>query len=247
MSDEKFKIVVPSGTEKAEIIVREVQIVNELPILAPLKPEISGIITTVAEFLTKRKSEADQINQKRCHILVNREEIRIKLVTNENDAYLKGNISGQLQFNSKFIEFGINTGKTWAPAELGLFFKMNRAFFTTTEENFKLVNDLMNFKGAVNNQIERSIKENGDRTDKFSQIVNSNLPKSFNLKIPIFKGQPHEIIEVETFADIDGRDVKFTLLSPGAQATMEEIRDQIIDEQLKIIRDICPDIAIIEY
>lgn len=51
---------------------------------------------------------------------------------------------------------------------------------------------------------------------------------------------------METFAKIDGRQVAFTLISPGAQATMEEVRDKAIDEQLEQIRAICPEIAIIE-
>lgn len=246
MQNEKLSINFSEGISKAELTIREVTKVNELEIKAPLKLQIKGIINTVSEFLAKRSSEEDQINQKQCHILVNREKISIELITNESDYYLNQSITGTQQLNPKFLEFGINTGKIWAPTELGLYFKMNRAFFTSKEENMKLVTDLMNFKGTVNNQIERSAKESGDRTDNFSQIVNSNLPKSFNLVIPIFKGSKPETIEVETFAQIDGRDVHFTLISPGAQATMEEIRDQIIDQELEFIRSICPDIAIIE-
>jgi hypothetical protein len=246
MQNEKLQINLGAGQNKAEVILREVSEANELKVQAPLRVNIDGIITSVYEFLSKRITELDQINQKRCHIIVNREKIMIELVANENDFYLKQVISGTLQYNSKFLEFGINTGKVWSPTELGLFFKMNRAFFTTKEENMKLVTDLMNFKGTVNNQIERSAKESGDRTDNFTQIVNSNLPKSFNLVIPIFKGHKPENIEIETFAQIDGRDVHFTLISPGAQATMEQVRDIVIDEQLSLIREIAPDIAIIE-
>jgi len=73
----------------------------------------------------------------------------------------------------------------------------------------------MNFSATVNNKIERSVKENGDRTDNFAQLVNSNLPESFTLNVPIFKGMASESLEVETFAKVDGRDVAFTLLSPG--------------------------------
>jgi len=134
----------------------------------------------------------------------------------------------------------------WAPSELGMYFKMNRAFFESKDDNMKLVTDLMNFKASVDNKIERSMKENGDRKDNFAQIVNSNLPKSFKLKIPIFKARQPEIIEVETFAQINGRDVAFTLLSPGAQETLENIRDNEVDLQLKKIRELAPDIAIIE-
>ena len=61
-----------------------------------------------------------------------------------------------------------------------------------------------------------------------------------------FKGGKPESLEVETFAKIDGREVAFVLLSPGAQATIEELRDKAIDEQLEAIKQIAPEIAIIE-
>lgn len=246
MQNEKLQINLGQGTQKAEVIIREVKEVNELPILKPVKIDLSGTIGAPFEFLSKRADQEEQINQKRCHIIVDREKITIKLVFAENDEYLKGSVQGKLDFHPKFKEFGINTGEVWTPTQLGMFFKMNRAFFTTKENNMELVTTLMNFTAYVNNKIERSAKESGDRTDNFEQVVNSNLPKSFNLVIPIFKGTAAETIEVETFAQIDGRSVGFTLLSPGAQATLEEIRDKAVDTELDKIREICPDIAIIE-
>jgi hypothetical protein len=57
---------------------------------------------------------------------------------------------------------------------------------------------------------------------------------------------PAEDIEVETFAEIDGREVSFMLLSPGAAQTLEEVRDQVIDGELARIRTLAPNIAILE-
>ena len=104
----------------------------------------------------------------------------------------------------------------------------------------------MNFTATVNNSIERAVKENGNRTDNFAQVVNSNLPESFKVEMPIFKGMQPETIEVETFAQVDGREVSFILLSPGAQATLEDLRNKVVDEQLEQIKEIAPEIAIIE-
>lgn len=95
-------------------------------------------------------------------------------------------------------------------------------------------------------KIDRNVKENGDRTDNFAQVVNSNLPESFTIQMPIFKGMQPETIEVETFAQVNGREVSFVLLSPGAQATLEDLRDKVIDEQMEKVREIAPEIAIIE-
>lgn len=246
MENEKLQINLAPGMNKAEVILREVNEVNELKVKAPVKLALDGVIGSVTEFLRRRKDEADQINPMRCHILVSREEISIQLVFNENDEYNRGTVAAKLSPHPKFLEFGINTGKKWTPTELGLFFKMNRAFFTDRNKNMALVNDLMNFTATVNNSIERSAKESGDRTDKFEQTVNSNLPKSFILNVPIFKGMPAETLEVETFAQINGREVSFLLLCPAANQIMEEIRDKVIDSEIGEIRTITPDITIIE-
>lgn len=245
MEAEKLQINLGAGVTKAEVILREGQAVEELEPKAPIKTKLSGVIGAPVEYLKKRV-ETGQFTQERSHLIVNREAIKLSLVINEDDEYTRGQIDGTLEFHPKFVEFGINTGKVWTPTGLGLFFKMNRAFFPDKSVNMKLVTDLMNFSATVNNKIERSVKENGDRTDNFAQLVNSNLPESFTLNVPIFKGMASESLEVETFAKVDGRDVAFTLLSPGANQTLEEIRDKAIDTQLEQIKEIAPNIAIIE-
>ncbi len=241
MENEKLQINFAPGTTKCELVLRE----GALDPKAPIKTDLSGVVGAPVEYLTKRV-QTGQFTQERSHLIVNREAIKLSLVINEDDEYNRGQVDGTLEFHPKFLEFGINTGKVWTPTELGLFFKMNRAFFPDRATNMKLVTDLMNFSADVNNKIERSVKENGDRTDNFAQMVNSNLPPSFTLNVPIFKGMDAETLEVETFAKVNGREVAFTLLSPGANQTLEEIRDKAIDAQLEQVRAIAPNIAIIE-
>ena len=245
MENEKLQINLGDGVTKAEVILREGQAVKELEPKAPVKTNLSGVIGVPVEYLRKRVNTG-QFGQERSHLIVNREEIMLTLVINEENEYERGQVSGKLEFHPIFTEFGINTGKVWTPTELGMFFKMNRAFFSDKAVNMKLVNDLMNFTATVNNTLEKSANEKGDRTDYFSQVVNSNLPKSFTLNMSIFKGMPVETLEVETFAKIDGRSVSFILLSPGANQTLESIRDGIIDDQLRQIIEVAPEIAIIE-
>ena len=226
-----------------EVIIREGAAPKVLDPKAPVKMNVNGTINAPFEYLTKR---IDCINQKECHIIVNREKITIELVVNESDEYTRGTIAGTLQYHPKFEEFGINTGKVWSPFDFAMFCKMSRAFFADKNANMSLVSACKNFTAKVNNQIERAAQENGNRTDNFAQVVNSNLPEQFTLSIPIFKGGKKEDLVVETFAKIDGRNVAFVLLSPGAEETLEDLRDKAIDEQLNAIKAIAPDIAIFE-
>lgn len=245
MQNEKLQINLAAGMEKAEVILREGKAIEQLPELAPIQTSIVGTIGAITEYLSKRIN-ACQFEQRNCHILVDRELIELTLVINEADPYRRGGIIAKLQKHPKFKEFGINANTVWMPTELALFFKTNRAFFLDKAVNMHLVTTLMNFTADINQKIQQSFKETGDKTDNFSQVVNFNLPRSFTVQVPLFKGMPSEVIEVETLARVNGREVSFVLISPGAQMLLEDIRDKVIDTQIALIREIAPEIAIIE-
>ena len=246
MNNEKLQINLGDNVSVAEVIIREGVAAQVLDPKAPIKINLSGVIGAPVEFLSKRLSEADQINPKRCHVIVNREDLTLTLITAEDDGYLTGKVTGSLSLHPKFTEFGINQKRTWEPSELGQFFKMNRAFFPKRDENMKLVSDLKNFSATVNSSMDRQTKENGSMKMSYGQIVNSNLPEAFMLEIPIFKGVAPVTIQVEVYATIDGSDVCLQLFSPSANQIIEEMRDSVISEQIAIIRDLSPEIAIIE-
>lgn len=244
MSENKLNVVVPkdyNGTP-IEVVLRE----GEAPVvLDPKEPErvvVSGTIDTPFRWLEKR---IELINQKASNIIVNRDVMGIALTVDETN-YYQSDIRGELKTSKEMMEFGINTEKKWEPIKLSKFLKMHRAFFTDKSQNMMLVSTLKNFKAKVNQDIERSKEENGSKMDNYSQVVDSNLPKSFKLNIPLFKGFACEEIEVEIYADVDGRDVSLSLVSAGANEAIEEYKNKVIDEQLEQIRQIAPDIVIIE-
>lgn len=225
-----------------EVVLRE----GKAPVaLDPKEPErvvINGTIDAPIRWLEKR---VELINQKATNIIVNRDKMRIALTIDET-SYYQTEINGILQASKEMQEFGINVEKKWEPIKLSKFIKMHRAFFTDKSQNMMLVSTLKNFKAKVNQDIERSKEENGSKVDNYSQVVDSNLPKSFKLNIPLFKGFACEEIEVEIYADVDGRDVSLSLVSAGANEAIEEYKNKVIDVQLDAIRQIAPDIVIVE-
>ena len=244
MSENKLNVIVPKDYNGApiEVVLRE----GKAPVaLDPKEPErvvINGTIDAPIRWLEKR---VELINQKATNIIVNRDKMRIALTIDET-SYYQTEINGILQASKEMQEFGINVEKKWEPIKLSKFIKMHRAFFTDKSQNMMLVSTLKNFKAKVNQDIERSKEENGSKVDNYSQVVDSNLPKSFKLNIPLFKGFACEEIEVEIYADVDGRDVSLSLVSAGANEAIEEYKNKVIDEQLDAIRQIAPDIVIIE-
>jgi len=244
MSENKLNVVVPkdyNGTP-IEVVLREGKAPVALDPKEPICVAISGIIDSPLKWLEKR---IGLINQKSANIKVNRDNMIITLTIDETN-YYQASISGKLELSKEMKEFGINIDKTWEPNKLSLFIKMHRAFFTDKSQNMQLVSVLKNFKAKVNQDIERSKEENGSKVDNYSQVVDSNLPKSFKLFIPLFKGFANEEIEVEIYADVDGRDVSLSLVSAGANEAIEEYKNSVIDDQLEAIKVIAPDIVIIE-
>ncbi len=244
MSENKLNVVVPkdyNGTP-IEVVLRE----GEAPVvLAPKEPvrvSIDGTIESPLMWLEKR---IELIRQKASNIIVNRDKMRFCLTIDEKD-YYQTIVAGSLKESKEMVEFGINTDKKWEPIKLSKFLKMHRAFFTDKSANMMLVSTLKNFKAKIVADVERSKEENGSRTDNYSQVVDSNIPKPFKLNIPLFKGFACEEIEVEIYADVDGRDVSLSLVSAGANEAIEEYKNKVIDEQLDAIRQIAPDIVIIE-
>ena len=244
MSENKINLVVPKdyNGKPIEVVLREGEAPVALDPKEPGRVVINGTIDAPIRWLEKR---VELINQKATNIIVNRDKMRMALTIDET-SYYQTEINGILQASKEMQEFGINVEKKWEPIKLSKFIKMHRAFFTDKSQNMMLVSTLKNFKAKVNQDIERSKEENGSKVDNYSQVVDSNLPKSFKLNIPLFKGFACEEIEVEIYADVDGRDVSLSLVSAGANEAIEEYKNKVIDVQLDAIRQIAPDIVIVE-
>lgn len=247
MDNEKLQINLAPGQDHAELVIREVGNENpyKLPVKEPLNLHVNGVITCIYEFLEKRWG-TKQINKEHTHILVNRENLVVTLVTNENDERTMQTVVGSIQLSRQFSEFHINDGQLWKPVQLGDFFRLNRSYFETKEKNMELVNLLKSFSAKVQTTIKKELCDNGSVTDNYEKAVDSNLPSSFVINVPIFKGAEPEKLSIETIAQVEGNTALLTLISADAECIIEESRDKIINTELDKIRKLCPEIPIME-
>lgn len=214
-----------------------------LDALAPIKFIEQGTIEAPLEFLKKRVNDIDQHF---AHILVNRDNLSITLIFNESDPYSSGQVTGELRMSNIYKKFGINSDKQWEPEQLGQFLKLNRTYFADRDENMKVVNALKTFDAKVSQNVQRETSENGNKAFSFRQAVDSNIPQSFKLRIPVVSGGPTMEIDVETYAIIDGAHVSILLQSPGANDIVENIRQNYMEDMIKKLSDVAPEIVIIE-
>jgi hypothetical protein len=178
-----------------------------------------------------------------CSVFVNKEIGTITLVTDEKNHY-SDEITGRLEFHPDFVKFGINSGQQETSHDLAEKIKMWRSCFKDKDTAMKLVKNLRNFTAKVNKELEAFKDDRANYALKKSQIVETNLPETFILVVPVFKGQPKESLEVEI--NIDADKLTCSLISPQANDYIAEFKEKIIDEQIEKIREVAPELVIIE-
>lgn len=177
-------------------------------------------------------------------LTVNRDEHRICLAVNSNESSITDVYTSALKLSKELSEFGINTGKSWITFELAHFIKMNRSCFESKASAMELVSVLQNFKAKVDKDIENTDDTRGNKKLLLQQTVDSNLPESFKVTIPIFKGIENQTIEVEVM--IDASDFSCQLISPEAKDFIDNESDKILNDELDKIEKMHSDLKIIE-
>lgn len=234
--EKPIEVVYRTGTAAKEL--------EQLPIKEPIKTDISGVISTPYDWLEKR---VNGINQSEANICVNRDAMTITLTVNEADAYRRGVVKGTVEYSDIYKKLGINDGeKAYVPAKLGQLLRLNRGIFEDKELCMKLVSALKNFTANAKVEIQKQKDPSGSVAEVYRQEVESNLPKSFTVNIPIFKGTAKTPIEIEFDHYISNGDAYLQLVSPGANEMAEDFRDNCLDDVLNRIRAIAPNIAIME-
>ena len=213
---------------------------DALPLKEPKYVSIHGTIDAPARWVEKRK---DDIVSADAHILVDRDHMTITLNTDENNFY-SDQIVGTLTLSTEMQEFGINTGEYMSCFDMADRIKQLRTYFETQQDAMKLVTELRNFKAKVDKELELSDDKRGNQKILRAQTVESNLPKSFNVNMPIFKGTEKRTFEVEV--EINPNDLSCTLVSPDAHDIVVQERDSQMDAVLGRIGEAAPNIVIIE-
>ena len=213
---------------------------DALPLQEPKYVSIHGTIDAPARWVEKRK---DDIVSADAHVLVDRDRMTITLNTDENSAYMD-QIVGTLTISTEMQEFGINTGEYMSCFDMADRIKQLRTYFETQQEAMKLVTELRSFKAKSDKEMELSDDKRGNQKIMRAQKVESNLPKSFKVKMPIFKGTEERTFEVEV--EINPNDLSCTLVSPDAHDIVVQERDSQMNAVLGRIGEAAPNIVIIE-
>ena len=226
----------PKDGETVEIVYRTGK---ALELRDPKAQNLAGVLGTPYNWLAQRTG---LIDPKASRVVVDRDRMSITLVVDERSVF-SDTITGSLTFDQNFLKFRINTDEYITHYDMAKFFKMNRYAFENKDEAGRLVTELQNFKAKVNAEVEKMNDNRGNRTDKTQVTIDSNLPEKFNLNLPVFKGGPKKLIEVEVYINSD---FCCTLISPDVVDFVEEVKNELIDFELGLIRELVPGLVILE-
>jgi len=221
----------------SELVIREGKASDPIN---PVNVLIEGNIDSPLWWLKKKLSV---INIVLCHLLVDREKGVMSLYVDDKGPATDC-IKGRLDLHPDFVKFGINTGAQIDSHTLAEKIKMYRSCFKDKSTAMKLVSDLRNFTAKINKELEAIKDDRANYSLKKSQIVDTNLPDSFILVVPVFKGEKKQEIKIEI--NIDANTLNCSLISPDANDYISEFKDSIIDEQIEKILAIQPGLTIIE-
>ncbi len=107
-----------------------------------------------------------------------------------------------------------------------------------------LVTKLQNFEADVTKRTETKMDNRANYDLIRRQEVKSNLPESFVIEIPVFKGLPKKMVTIEV--DISPESFNCILISPDLADFIEGIVEETINKELEAIKELCPELPIIE-
>ena len=172
-------------------------------------------------------------------LLVNYDKKQIQLEINEASEFVRI-ITGRLEESKEFKTIMVSD---MSPRDLAQLIKMNRTFFESKEIAMSLVAQLQNFKAKIDGEMQKIADDRGNYDYRRAQTVESNLPKGFNLTIPLFKGMGKVTFFAEIY--IDPASLSCSIVSPDANDIMEESTRRLMDEVVERVKSVMPKIAVI--
>jgi hypothetical protein len=214
------------------------------PIELPEMDLIEGDINTIKSFLDKRYPCPSTpgalgmqfVDKDRVVVTVDKEKFEIKLELDPE--HPRGTVvTGKLSLSPELEKFNINSTKPYTREELVKLIRFNKIWFASRDEAETLLAAYMTFKAEVNANIGKSNDNRGNVDNSYKKTVTTNIPISFALNVPVFKGQAKRKFLVEIEIDATDAHTRFWLVSVELSDLIQIESEQILTEQLKCCSD----------
>ena len=233
MSSEKLTIALAPGAEPQEVVIRHGQAEEIYP---PERIYEKGLINApVLYFISRRQNKPDYFDLSKTLVIVKLAEGEILLQADPTSKF-GDQVFGLIHLNPVLREFFLTDqtgGKHIQPNDLAEVFRRNLRFFPNQEEARNLIFQLKNIKITAQGKVERAQDDRGAKRNVFEQSVESNVPVSFTLKMPIFHGSQPIVFTVEIFLEVNGPSVTCQLFAGSLIDLIEKQREEMLAESIK--------------
>lgn len=221
-----------------ELTVREGKALELKP---PIKIEISGDIKTVSSFIDKRKTASDDaglqyIIPERALVTVDKSALSITLQLDPENCY-GTEVTAKLSFTPELEQFCINKNRLFNREELIKLIRFNKIWFPDAEAHDKLLKAYQAFTATVNANIGKTSDTRGNVENAYKKTVETNVPDSFVLNIPIFKGMDKRRFRVEIAIDSTDASTKFWFESIELNDIIQIESEAILKAELESCAD----------
>jgi hypothetical protein len=209
---------------------------DALPLHHPTNTLLQGTISAPSRFIKDRHAD---FKKNKSHCIINRSDRSIRLELNEQSSVGNYVIIGSITLGNKLLSLNINSDcSPYTPKELSKKLKMLRSIFPDKAGHGKIVSALRNLEAKVNQAINSNDDTKGNVKESFDQTVESNIPESFKIKVPILEGEKAVEFEVAVILEVNSsREISCFLESIDAADMIEKEVDKRMDEEIELITE----------
>jgi hypothetical protein len=214
-----------------------------LPPVPPKKIHIIGDIKTVSSFIEKRKAGAiagisgyQYIEPTRAIVEVDKIKKTITLSLDPQDEF-GAVIIAKMDPNPDLEKFGINKNVQFSQKELVNLLKFSRLYFEDFDKHGSLLKAYQVFSAKTHTDLSGDSDNRGNKNFAFNKKVETGLPTSFVMNLPIFKGQDPKRFMVEICLDVTDAAASFWFESIELAELTELEGAKILDEELESCAD----------
>lgn len=217
-----------------EIVIREG---DALPQVEPQQVKITGDIKTISSFLAKRRGAAGDPSQQKVDInlaVVEVDKEKKTITLSLDPEYKYGTVvTAKLEPNPDLAQFHINGKKQFSQRELVQLLKFSRLYFEDFGKHGDLLKSYQAFTAKTYTDLAGEEDRRGNKNFAFNKKVETGLPTSFVMKLPIYKGQEPMRFMVEICLDVTDAAASFWFESVELAELTELEGVKILEDELK--------------
>lgn len=229
-----------ASLEGNEIIYRSG---SAAPIELPEMIVIEGDINTISAFVKSRYQASTPeghglqfLDKDRVVVFVDRTDFTIKI--DVDPEHPRGTyVTGKLELAPELLKFCINTGKAFTREELVKLIRFNKIWFASRDQAETLEKAYMSFNAEIHAKIGKESDNRGNVSNSYKKTVQTNIPESFVLNIPIFKGQEKKKFQVDILIEATDASTRFYLESVDLHDMITIESEGILNKQLECCKD----------